>query len=226
MMTYRSLTSGRYAGMPSCVGKMPLGIAVAQLTSLACDIDPDEFEELATGGEPTLGPTFRWVLDQFQTGEVMVWSRRLGGGLPQHVPVGYWQIDDPTARFVSSQLSIASPFDQHATPDSWLFIDEEDYVHIWNSVVTAIERQDEVRTSLPRLSTKAASVPKHNGPVEFAADDRMLSLGEVIEKVRLSRGAIYGRIAEKRFPAPIKLGRSSRWLQSELDQWIAQFRSP
>lgn len=223
-MTYRSLHSGRYADMPSCVGKLPLGIAIAQLCGLACDVDPDELGELAARGEPVLRPTFRWLLDYFQSGEVSAWQRALGGGLPHPVPTEFWHIDDPAPRFISSQLSVSSPFDSQAPADSWLFIDEGDYASLWNSVVAAIEQHGEVRRPLPRLPSQRPLVIKGTEISEASSPDKLLSLGDVIDKVRLSRGAIYGRISEKAFPAPIKIGRSSRWLQSELDEWIADFR--
>lgn len=210
--------------MPSSVGKLPLAIAVAQLASLSCDIDPDELEDAAARSDPILGSTFRWLLDRLQTGEVMAWSRPLGGGLPQHLPVDYWQIDDPSARFITSQLNVKAPFERDAAPDSWLFIDEEDFVSLWNLVVAAAEQQDELRRSLPRMARKAGTGPGQAPSRDARADEQMLSIDEVIAKVRLSRGAIYARITERRFPPPVKIGRSSRWLQSELDDWIAAFR--
>ena len=210
--------------MPSCVGKLPIGMAIAQLCSLVCDIDPDELDKVAARGEPVLKPTFHWLLDYFQSGEVTVWLRALGGGLLEPVPVDFWQIDDPAPRFISSQFNSSYPFDSQAPADSWLFIDDNDYASLWNSVVAAIERQDEFRRPLPRLAGKRPPFIKDAEVYGAPPTDKMLSLGDVIDKVRLSRGAIYGRISEKRFPKPIKIGRSSRWLQSELDQWIADFR--
>lgn len=40
--------------------------------------------------------------------------------------------------------------------------------------------------------------------------------------IKLGRSHIYGRMAEGDFPLPIKIGRSSRWLKSEIDDWIAK----
>lgn len=39
--------------------------------------------------------------------------------------------------------------------------------------------------------------------------------------VAMGRSRIYGLIVEGKFPPPIKIGRSSRWLKSEIDSWIA-----
>ena len=55
--------------------------------------------------------------------------------------------------------------------------------------------------------------------------NRILRLDEVRERVGLSRTHVYDLIAAKRFPAQLKLipgGRSSGWLESEIDTWIAE----
>ena len=43
----------------------------------------------------------------------------------------------------------------------------------------------------------------------------------VAGRVGMHPSTIYAEIKEGRFPAPVKLGRSSRWLESEIDAWIA-----
>lgn len=40
--------------------------------------------------------------------------------------------------------------------------------------------------------------------------------------VSMGRSRIYGLIAEGEFPPPIKNGRSSRWIKSEIDSWISE----
>ena len=55
------------------------------------------------------------------------------------------------------------------------------------------------------------------------ADERLLSVQGVAEQVGLSKSEIYDRVAERTFPAPIKLApKATRWLQSEVQAWIAQ----
>lgn len=39
-------------------------------------------------------------------------------------------------------------------------------------------------------------------------------------RVGMHPSTIYAEIAAGRFPAPVKLGRSSRWPESEVDAWI------
>jgi len=50
----------------------------------------------------------------------------------------------------------------------------------------------------------------------------IIRLPQVIQKTGLSRSSIYSAIADKAFPAQLKLTqRSSGWLESEVDQWIS-----
>jgi prophage regulatory protein len=41
-----------------------------------------------------------------------------------------------------------------------------------------------------------------------------------MKRVGLSRSAIYSLVGQMRFPAPITLGRSIAWVDSEIDEWI------
>lgn len=50
--------------------------------------------------------------------------------------------------------------------------------------------------------------------------NRLLKLRDVEEAVGLCRASIYARIQSGEFPAPVKIGRSSRWPATEVDQWI------
>lgn len=50
---------------------------------------------------------------------------------------------------------------------------------------------------------------------------RFLKIRRVIDRVSLSKSQLYVLIAQKQFPAPIKLGiRSSAWLESEIEAWM------
>jgi prophage regulatory protein len=51
---------------------------------------------------------------------------------------------------------------------------------------------------------------------------RLLRLQETSSKTGLPSRSIYHEIQAGRFPAPVKIGpRASAWLESEVDQWIA-----
>lgn len=49
------------------------------------------------------------------------------------------------------------------------------------------------------------------------------------KRVGLSRSNIYQQIQGGKFPEPVKIGRSSRWLAAEIEAWVntqAKARSP
>jgi prophage regulatory protein len=50
--------------------------------------------------------------------------------------------------------------------------------------------------------------------------ERLLELPDVLTAVSLSRSAVYGLVSIKQFPAPVKIGKASRWVASEVDAWI------
>ena len=51
----------------------------------------------------------------------------------------------------------------------------------------------------------------------------LLRLTEVIARVRLGRSAIYERIKQGSFPAPVKVGgRAVAWNSSEISAWIGE----
>lgn len=48
----------------------------------------------------------------------------------------------------------------------------------------------------------------------------LLDFNAVSRKVGLSSKTIYSSIREGDFPRQVKIGRASRWLQHEIDDWI------
>ena len=52
--------------------------------------------------------------------------------------------------------------------------------------------------------------------------DRLLTRQEVQSKCRLGRSSIYRLMRQNRFPIPLVIGlRSVRWLESEIDNYLA-----
>lgn len=50
--------------------------------------------------------------------------------------------------------------------------------------------------------------------------DNLLKFKAVSSQVGLGRTAIYRMIGAGSFPAPVKLGRASRWSQREVQAWL------
>jgi prophage regulatory protein len=66
-------------------------------------------------------------------------------------------------------------------------------------------------------------------PPQTTSDARLLPIEEVMTRCAKGRTGIYAGIKAGTFPAPAKDGTSSRWLSTEIDEWIAALaasRSP
>jgi prophage regulatory protein len=84
-------------------------------------------------------------------------------------------------------------------------------------------------TSRDRIAS-ASSNPQHS-PLQRAATiqgvadpipraTRILRLPQAQDLVGLRRSTIYSRIQNGEFPRPIKLGRTSGWIQAEIETWL------
>lgn len=54
------------------------------------------------------------------------------------------------------------------------------------------------------------------------AGTALLAFNPLSGYVSMGRSRVYALIYEGKFPPPIKIGRSSRWLKSEIDSWITE----
>jgi prophage regulatory protein len=54
--------------------------------------------------------------------------------------------------------------------------------------------------------------------------ERLLTLNQVMDKIGRKKTFIYAEINAGRFPAPVKLGRASSWVESEIDAWIERLK--
>jgi len=52
--------------------------------------------------------------------------------------------------------------------------------------------------------------------------ERLLTLRDVEHFTGFRKSSLYSLIADKRFPPPIKIGRSSRWPSSEINDWVQE----
>lgn len=68
--------------------------------------------------------------------------------------------------------------------------------------------------------TNEALLPMETPDIDPENPDRFIVKG-VRDRVGMHPSTIYAEIKAGRFPAPVKLGRSSRWVESEIDNYIA-----
>lgn len=50
--------------------------------------------------------------------------------------------------------------------------------------------------------------------------DYLLDFVKVSQKICLSRYTIYKLISDETFPKPRKIGKASRWINSEIENWM------
>lgn len=53
-------------------------------------------------------------------------------------------------------------------------------------------------------------------------NDKMVDMAFITRFTGLSDKWFYKLISEGQFPKPIKMGRSSRWMKSEVENWVQQ----
>jgi prophage regulatory protein len=59
--------------------------------------------------------------------------------------------------------------------------------------------------------------------MQTVSNDKILRLKAVLERTGLTRSMAYALAKEGKFPHPVPLGaRAVGWLESEVDQWIAE----
>ena len=67
------------------------------------------------------------------------------------------------------------------------------------------------------VTNRSESMPA----TSLAVPPMLLRLSEVIARTKLSRSELYRRIAAGTFCKPVKLGSCSRWVESEVNRFIA-----
>ncbi|NDV02891.1 helix-turn-helix transcriptional regulator [Pseudoroseicyclus tamaricis] len=55
--------------------------------------------------------------------------------------------------------------------------------------------------------------------------DRLLNVSEVAARLSCSKATVWRQTAEGNLPEPIRLGRLTRWPESELSEFLAELKS-
>jgi prophage regulatory protein len=72
-------------------------------------------------------------------------------------------------------------------------------------------------TAIPLQRPMESAMPLENVP-----RPKFLRLSEVVSRVGISRSAIYVWIAADKFPAQVKLGTRTVWVEAEVEAWVLQ----
>ena len=76
---------------------------------------------------------------------------------------------------------------------------------------------------LPFLNIKTEREVMNNTDSSMSLmNDKLVDMVFITQFTGLTDKWFYKLISEKKFPKPIKLGRSSRWRESEIHQWLTE----
>lgn len=110
--------------------------------------------------------------------------------------------------------------------------DNIQHKHCSNTSIRHHRRTGDYRTSSGQLHQPASDQPprdkkdasqgRERPMISQKPLDRLITIKEVISQVGMGRTKIYEMLQFEEFPAPIKLGRYSRWSQLEIQAWIEE----
>ncbi len=221
---------------PTSPGRAFLARAFAHWCAVEHGFSPEEvaaaLDGRAVGMEVRrqVAEATRLIGEVFAVGGVRTWGRPIGGGLPQPLDAGLWELDDFRTRLATSAVSLARPFDGNAQADHWLFVDVEDF----NALIEArfpeastarrtgaVEPDAQARDAPPMGERNERSTGEPSASI--ARPERLIRLPEVMRMVGMSRSTIYQRILKGRFPAQSDESDTiASWRLSEIEDWIAK----
>ncbi|MDC8753827.1 AlpA family transcriptional regulator [Erythrobacter sp. sf7] len=182
---------------------------------------------------------------QFVLGKIATFARPLGGGETVEIPPAHWEIDDPLPRLATGTYNAADWANAEAPASHRIFVDAAEF-DAWLAKLqppgplTDSQIEEVLDPRLRAARSTAARKPKrvrrtdspdrHGlGPDATTSDTpvntaqpTLLTIKEVLRLTRLGRSTAYRLLSAGSFPNPIKIGRSSRWLKSDVDEWIAK----
>lgn len=176
----------------------------------------------------------------FAIGKLDTFGRPLGGGEIVTISMAHWELDDPLPRFATGAFNLERWWEASAEPTHRIFVDTKQFDR-WLLSLQPLgpltNRQVEAIVDPQKRAARAVSseaVINASKQAMLSGDHRQLSpdppgvgpilmtLDEVSDLTRRSSSTIYTDMEKGVFPEPIKLGSSSRWLQSEVFAYIAE----
>lgn len=72
------------------------------------------------------------------------------------------------------------------------------------------------------MTNKTQSISSSTQTTTSLLSDQLVDMTFITAYTNMTDKRFYRLISENAFPAPIKLGRSSRWLKSEVEKWMLE----
>ncbi len=87
------------------------------------------------------------------------------------------------------------------------------------STISAAHSQP-IQSNIRYISTPNAKNIVHSQDNPPPQHDRFLKIAVVLDRVGIAKSTLYLYISQGRFPAPIKIGRSSYWSEITINAWM------
>jgi prophage regulatory protein len=120
-------------------------------------------------------------------------------------------------RSVNGDVDISSA---HDALDSFILVPNSSTCRSLLEAIASVTGDGSLLASAAELVTRTPN----GGVSNFRQNghrERLLKLADVEFMVALRKTTIYGLVEQKRFPAPVKIGKATRWRASEISQWVA-----
>lgn len=169
-------------------------------------------------------------------GEIETYARKLNGGEVEPLAADRWEIDDPLPRLATGALNVERWTDAEAPPTHRIFVNADQFDR-WlvalkppgplthREIEAIVDPQVRAKRRMAHIEapviTSEASTSSAITPVgSDGLGPELLKLSDVEALTTRKKSTIYKLESENKFPKRIKLGESSRWKRSEVEEWL------
>ena len=233
--------------IPASPGKLTLIKAFGDLLKTQLEILPYELPEIfaPSSDEEQSDPTPQLIAmkasslsSSFANGTIRTYVRPIGGGELSDLAPQRWGLDDPLPRFSTGLLSLEKWYDNSASPTHRIFISLDDFAHWMTklSLKSTLTDKELLLHENPlmhyqRLAETNKAEQSESKPTDQVSkieaiqptritSEIFLTREEVERVIGMRRSFIYDQMQQRRFPLGIKMGNRTRWLQSEIFEWM------
>lgn len=209
-------------------GRVPLTVAFEQYCCMRWGLSGDEIADAADGGDG--GAEVRSMVAMaidllggtFVQGAFPAWARPIGGGVPEEIPAGNWELDDLSPRFATGTINMRRPFDPEAEPTHTIFVDEATRDTFLAACCVDLPGYAATTVRTPPVITAGDDATDTADAPGGWQPDSILRRDEVIRLTGLKRSTIYARMKRAEFPQSVDLGgRQTGWIAAEVAEWLA-----
>lgn len=229
----------------SSPGKLWLTEAFGDLLQVRREIAPYELVDIFAaapddGGDNDLAKHLVYMEAEllthaFLNGFVQTFARPLRGGNIVKIDKTLWELDNFLPRFSTGSFSLSKWHSHESAPTHRILVSDQDFaIWITNLRPEGFLTNDELELVINPLARYKRTVNKHQNVSVNSKDvmqsndvetlkstptERFIYRQEVENMIGMKRSFIYDQMDKNKFPQGIKMGKSTRWLRSEIIAW-------